>query len=164
MNELQQCLGGASAAAPAAQILEALTEEVALRHLPGAPRSIYAEVWHLAYWQQMTLDWVRDSPRPVPARAALGFPTDEQQRRESWALLCRRFLGTLAEAEELAGVPAELERVIVCPSPAGKPDRRMTVREQLESLVAHNAYHLGRVVLLRQMMEAWPPPSGGFTW
>ena len=29
---------------------------------------------------------------------------------------------------------------------------------------AHNAYHLGRVVLLRQMMGSWPPPSGGLTW
>jgi hypothetical protein len=40
----------------------------------------------------------------------------------------------------------------------------MTVREQLESFAAHNAYHLGRVVLLRQLMGSWPPPSGGLTW
>ena len=40
----------------------------------------------------------------------------------------------------------------------------MTVREQLESFAAHNAYHLGRVVLLRQLMGIWPPPSGGLTW
>jgi hypothetical protein len=40
----------------------------------------------------------------------------------------------------------------------------MTVREQLENLAAHNAYHLGRVVLLRQLHNAWPPPTGGFTW
>ena len=37
----------------------------------------------------------------------------------------------------------------------------MTVREQLESLAAHNAYHFGRIVLLRQLRQAWPPPSGG---
>jgi hypothetical protein len=40
----------------------------------------------------------------------------------------------------------------------------MTVREQLESLGAHNAYHFGRIVLLRQLMGLWPPPSGGFSW
>jgi len=40
----------------------------------------------------------------------------------------------------------------------------MTVREQLESLVAHNAYHFGRIVLLRQLLRSWPPVSGGFSW
>jgi hypothetical protein len=38
------------------------------------------------------------------------------------------------------------------------------VREQLESFAAHNAYHFGRIVLLRQMLGSWPPPSGGLTW
>jgi hypothetical protein len=40
----------------------------------------------------------------------------------------------------------------------------MSVREQLENLAAHNAYHLGRIVLLRQLHGAWPPVCGGFTW
>jgi hypothetical protein len=40
----------------------------------------------------------------------------------------------------------------------------MTVLEQLENLAAHNAYHLGRIVLLRQLLGAWPPPSGGDSW
>jgi hypothetical protein len=40
----------------------------------------------------------------------------------------------------------------------------MTVREQLESLAAHNAYHFGRIVLLRQINGAWPPTSGGDSW
>jgi len=40
----------------------------------------------------------------------------------------------------------------------------MTVREQLENLAGHNAYHFGRIVLLRQLGNSWPPPSGSFTW
>ena len=40
----------------------------------------------------------------------------------------------------------------------------MTVGEQLESFAAHNAYHFGRIVLLRQMLGSWPPPSDGLTW
>jgi hypothetical protein len=40
----------------------------------------------------------------------------------------------------------------------------MTVREQLESLAAHNAYHLGRIVLMRQLLNNWPPPDGGDSW
>jgi hypothetical protein len=40
----------------------------------------------------------------------------------------------------------------------------MPVQEELISLAAHNAYHFGRIVLLRQLLETWPPPSGGFRW
>jgi hypothetical protein len=40
----------------------------------------------------------------------------------------------------------------------------MTIHDQLVSLTAHNAYHLGRIVLLRQLQGNWPPPDGGFTW
>jgi hypothetical protein len=28
----------------------------------------------------------------------------------------------------------------------------------------HNAHHLGQIVLLRQLMGRWPPPSGSWTW
>ena len=37
-------------------------------------------------------------------------------------------------------------------------------REQLESLATHNAYHFGRICLLRQLCGAWPPASGGDSW
>jgi hypothetical protein len=40
----------------------------------------------------------------------------------------------------------------------------MTIRDQLISLASHNAYHLGRIVVLRQLLGAWPPASGGFSW
>jgi len=57
-----------------------------------------------------------------------------------------------------------LEVEVRCPSRPDQPTRIMTVREQLESLGAHNAYHFGRIVLLRQLKGLWPPPSGGDTW
>jgi hypothetical protein len=31
-------------------------------------------------------------------------------------------------------------------------------------MAAHNPHDLGQVVLLRQMLGAWPPPSGSYTW
>ena len=163
MTELALALNGDSAAAPPSHIVENLTEDLAHWSVARAPHTIYAEVWHTALWQEITLDWVRGVETPCPKRAALGFPSDEQARAEPWAALCRRFL---AGAEQAAAIAdgTEVERLIRCPSPAGKPTRTMTVREQLESLAAHSAYHLGRVVLLRQLLGNWPPPSGGFTW
>lgn len=36
--------------------------------------------------------------------------------------------------------------------------------EMLQTIASHNSYHLGQVVILRQRLCAWPPPSGGLTW
>lgn len=164
MSELALALNGDSAAAPPSHILENLSEELAHRQLPGAPRTVYEELWHLAFWQQITLDWVSGVETPCPEYAILGFPSDEQTAQEPFTDLHRRFLEGAVRAAAIADDTAGLEKPIRCPSPAGKPTREMTVREQLESLAAHNAYHLGRIVLLRQMLDSWPPPSGGFTW
>jgi uncharacterized damage-inducible protein DinB len=163
MVELAIALNGDSAHTPPSHIVENLSDELVHREVAGAPHTIYDEVWHAAFWQQATLDWASGVETPCPEHNTMSFPTEEQARAESWVDLSRRFL---AGAEKAAAVAnsTDTEKVVVCPSPPGKPARKMTVRDQLESLAAHNAYHLGRVVLLRQMLGSWPPPSGGFTW
>jgi hypothetical protein len=40
----------------------------------------------------------------------------------------------------------------------------MQPRDLLVDNHAHNGHHLGQVVLMRQMLGAWPPPSGSYTW
>jgi len=162
MSELALCLNGDSAFAPPSHILENISEEMARRSVAGAPHSIYVEVWHMAFWQQITLQWVAGIETPCPASAAEGFPPADD--KEGWDVVRKRFLDGAEEAAKVARDAEGLERAIRCPSPAGKPTRTMTVREQLESLGAHNAYHFGRIVLLRQLAGAWPPPQGGFSW
>jgi hypothetical protein len=164
MNELERALIADSAAAPPSHILEAVDDGLAHREFTGAPHTIYEELWHLSFWEQMTLDWVRGIETPVPAHASAGFPTEGAKLDEPWEPLCRRFLKGAEEAAAFTRDAREMERSIRCPSLPGVPIRTMTVREQLESLAAHNAYHLGRIVLLRQMGGAWPPASGGFSW
>jgi uncharacterized damage-inducible protein DinB len=161
MNELEQTLIGDSAAAPPAHILEGIESELAHRVIEGAPHSIYQELWHIAFWQQVTLDWVNAVETPFPSHPSAGFPADE---REPWDHLCQRFFRDNQQAAALARDETRLEQSVRCPSRPGNPVRIMSVREQLESLAAHNAYHFGRIVLLRQLCGAWPPPSGGFSW
>jgi uncharacterized damage-inducible protein DinB len=161
MNELEQTLIGDSAAAPPAHILEGIESELAHRVIKGAPHSIYQELWHIAFWQQVTLDWVNGVETPFPSSPSAGFPADE---REPWGQVRQRFFAGSQQAAALARDEKRLEQSVRCPSRPGKPVRIMSVREQLESLAAHNAYHFGRIVLLRQLCGAWPPPSGGFSW
>lgn len=164
MHELALTFNGDSAHTPPSHIVENLTEEQAHARVAGSPHSIYDEVWHAAYWQEVMLGRVHGRGTPSPEHNAMSFPDEAAVRAETWTDLCRRFLSGAEEAAAIADGDAEkLDSVVLCPSPSN-PTRSMTVREQLESFAAHNAYHLGRVVLLRQLMGSWPPPSGGLTW
>jgi uncharacterized damage-inducible protein DinB len=168
MNELEKVLSGDSAAAPPAFILEGIPEDMAHRRIGLAPHTMFQELWHITFWQQVSLDWVRGIETPFPAHAAAGFPS-EADLREDWDRLRARFFQGNDEVAALvrdclSRDPALLNAPIRCPSRPGDPVRTMSVREQLESLGAHNHYHFGRIVLLRQLLGAWPPPSGGYSW
>jgi uncharacterized damage-inducible protein DinB len=164
MTELEELLSGDGASAKPAHILEGLTQEIVHRVPEGAPHSIYEELWHIAFWQRISLDWIGGMETPFPARARDGFPTVLDAEREYWEQLCARFFAENAQASAAAHDLPRLSQAIRCPSRPGQPLRVMTVREQLENLAAHNAYHFGRIVLLRQILSAWPPRSGGYTW
>ena len=164
MNELVQVLIGDSAHTAPAHILESLAPELAHQKPATAPHSIYEELWHITFWQQVTLDWIAGVETPFPASPSDGFPTVLDAEREYWDQLRQRFFATNKEAADAARDETRLDVAVRCPSRPGEPVRVMTVREQLESLGAHNAYHFGRIVLLRQLLGSWPPPSGGYTW
>jgi uncharacterized damage-inducible protein DinB len=105
------------------------------------------------------------SPFCYPSlQSADGFPNPIQTQQESWSQLCARFFAGNRKAAAATRDAARLDTPVRCPSRPGEPTRVMTVQEQLISLAAHNAYHFGRIVLLRQLGGSWPPPSGGFNW
>ncbi len=164
MTELAQALTAESAHAAPAHILEGLPDTVAHAALPCAPHTIYQELWHLAFWQQVTLDWVSGLETPYPANMRDPFPTDAQILAETWEQLRSRFLDGADQAASVASDSSRLPTIVRCPSRPGRPARLMSVQDQLISLAAHNAYHLGRIVLLRQLLGVWPPRSGGFAW
>jgi uncharacterized damage-inducible protein DinB len=164
MNELERALVSDSAFAPPSHILEGISDDLAHKQVPAAPHTIYGELWHITFWQQITLDWIGGIETPNPEHASLGFPSQQDIDRESWAQLCQRFFHGNQQAGAAGGDTYRLDTLVRCPSPAGKPTRTMSVREQLESLAAHNAYHFGRIVLLLQLSGSWPPKSVGFTW
>lgn len=164
LSELVDVIIGESYAAAPAHILEGLTNDLVHRIPPGAPHSIYEELWHMTFWQQVTLDWIAGTETPFPASPRDGFPTALDSEREYWEQLRERFLRGAEQAAEAAGDMARLDQPIRCPSRPGQLVRVMSVRDQLENLGAHNAYHFGRIVLLRQLLGVWPPASGGYTW
>lgn len=163
MDELEQALTGESAHAAPSRILDGIGEEVVHREIPGAPHTIYQELWHIAFWLRMSLGWIDGEQTAYPARPSDAFPGKAETERENWEELCARFFRGIEKAAAISRDLRRLDLPVRCTSRPGEPVRTMTVREQLESLTAHDAYHFGRIVLLRQMCGAWPPVSGGFT-
>jgi uncharacterized damage-inducible protein DinB len=164
MKELEEALTGEAAHAAPNRILEGLGGEIVHRDIAEAPHTIYQELWHICFWLQVTLDWLAGVETPYPVHPSDAFPRKSETEREGWEQLCERFFRGIHEAGTIALDEARLDIPIQCPSRPGQPTRTMTVREQLVSLAAHDSYHFGRIVLLRQMCGAWPPKSGGFTW
>ena len=149
MTLLQELLVSDGAFASPAHILEALSAKEAKVCPPGASHSLYEELWHMDFWQRLMVSVIQGESTAYPEHAAEGWPKDnESLTDETWNDLVARFLSALNEAANIAGSPEITE----------------AVRDELETLVAHNAYHFGRMVFLRQVMRLWPPPSGGDTW
>ena len=61
------------------------------------------------------------------------------------------------------GQPDLLEETIY-PALEFPPLASYTVRDALVHVANHNSHHLGQIITLRQLMGAWPPPGGGWTW
>jgi uncharacterized damage-inducible protein DinB len=120
----------------------------------GAPHSIHQLLQHIVYWQDWAVAWFAGESPPVPAQAAASWPGAEGPASEQeWEQALERFRQGFAALARQSQDPDLFSR-------RGKK----SVLEMLQMMVAHNSYHAGQVVLLRQMLGAWPPPSGGLTW
>ena len=136
--------------APAAHILSGLElEHVGVRPGDGV-HSIYEELFHAAHWQQVMVGLAKGAATDHPE--AEWPPAPAPADAHAWSELVASFL---AGSEEAAALGERTER-----HGEVTTDGR-TVRERLELLAVHNAYHLGKIVLLRQLLGVWSPPPNG---
>lgn len=95
---------------------------------------------------------------PMVRTAAEGWPTGGV-----WPEVSSRFLEGLERLVQLAERETDVNRQLA-PSIEFPPLSHYTLGDALVHVANHNAHHLGQVIVLRQMMGKWPPPSGGWTW
>src|SRR5262245_15352990 len=121
-----------------AHLLSGLTlEQVTLRP-DGASHSIYEELWHAAGYQRSIVERIPATGEYYPS----AVPDHEQQ----WHDLVQQFLESAQAAVALSPDRLALE-----------VEPGLTMAEDLYSVAVHNAYHLGKIVALRQRIGAWPP-------
>ena len=132
--------------APAAHILEGLTlADVGKRPADGV-HSIYEELFHAAGWQRSMLASAQGGALTEPTDWP---PTPAPPDEAAWTVLVADFLAGNEEAVAFGSQTERLGETL----PEGR-----TVRERLELLAIHNAYHLGKIVSARQFLGVWNPP------
>jgi hypothetical protein len=108
----------------------------------GASHSIYEELWHVVSYQQSVI-----APGE-PVREV--FPSAAPEHEDQWHDLVRVFLDGARAAAAMGQAPERLALEI-------QPG--VTMADELNSVAVHNAYHLGKIVALRQRIGAWSPTA-----
>jgi len=138
--------------------LEGLTLADAERHLTGVSHSVAEIVAHLAFWQ----DWFHarclGAPKAMVASAAAGWPAVAEG---SWPAVQSRFVEQLHTLVALT--EGDLTKAVT-PAIEFPPLAKYTIADALMHVATHNAHHIGQVIVLRQLMGAWPPPAGSWTF
>jgi uncharacterized damage-inducible protein DinB len=151
---VRDAITGKGAHVEAKPALERLDWKSAGSKPEGAPHSIFQLVNHLVYWQEWVLKWLSGKKPTVPKHASGSWPGRVRPASaKDWQQTVKRFLSGLDKLE------GHLNGADLCVKKG-----EMSRLEMIQPLVLHNSYHLGQVVLLRQMLGKWPPPSGGLTW
>ena len=126
-------------------LLSGLTlEQVTLRPT-GASHSIYEELWHAATIQRCVVE--RDKALDALLRGGANYPSAAPNHEQQWDDLVQQFLEGARAAVAWAQAPDRL---------AVEVEPGVTMGDELHSLAVHNAYHLGKIVALRQRIGAWP--------
>jgi DinB superfamily len=155
MNPLQSVLIAKAAFAKPENIIGGIPLGLATVRPEGLLHSLYEELWHLHYWLRFSLADIRGEQPTLPAHSAEAFPNDNATLSEaSWQKLHDGVLETLHTVAALADDETELRRMF-------RKDK--TVRDELTIIAAHNAYHFGRMVMLRQLLGIWSSELGD-TW
>jgi uncharacterized damage-inducible protein DinB len=162
-NEIQRLLLQNAAFTPPFRIVSAIPEKIRTLRVPSVPHSIAEELWHVVFWQDHFLRWARREDLAYPHHAELGWRRLDCLSDSQWQELVAAFESGLTEAADIAGHPQLAERYSTLEEP-GSGSGPLSLLELITNLAVHNAYHLGRIVQLRQMSGNWPPPGGGDTW
>ena len=150
----RRALAGEGSHVTAEAVFTGLDWKLAGARIGGAAHTLFQLLNHITYWQEWAVKWLDGGkPRP-PKHAAGGWPggAGPANRRE-WERTAKRFNQALDALHRRSQEKDPLLK-------RGK----MTRLEMLHLIAAHNSYHAGQVAFLRQMLAAWPPPSGGVTW
>lgn len=128
------------------RILEGLTVDQATTKPAPGMHTIYDELWHADGWADIIVN--QDKELDKKWQAGEVFPAKQAETQEEWDKLVEHFLGLLDKMMEFTGNKEQLK---------AEQEPGWTLEDDVDSLIMHNTYHLGKIVAIRQMIGAWTP-------
>ena len=157
-SALDHSLSGKGAHVKMGKAFEGLDWKLAGAPPPGVEHSIFQLLNHIIYWQEWAVKWLDGDDPPIPDHASGSWPGDvAPESGDDWDNTMRRFQRGL---DDLGRRSRESDLFQKQFSDFAEKSRL----EMLHTIASYGSCHVGQVVLLRQMLGAWPPPSGGLTW
>ncbi len=151
---VRKALTGEGAHVQVGQVFAGLGWKLAGERPQGVAHSAFETLNHVAFWQDWAVDWLDGRDPPIPRHASGAWPG---KRSPASASEWKRAVAHLGKGLR------ELERR-AARAEASAGGRGKTPLEMLHTIGSHTSYHAGQVAQLRQLLGAWPPPSGGLTW
>ncbi|WP_158599117.1 DinB family protein [Planococcus salinus] len=146
-------LHGEGAHVDTATVFDGLDWQQAGQKAGNFPHSVWELLFHMNYWQNFMLDFLKgEVPKSGDPDAESWPAAAAPETEDEWDSAVAYYLKGLKEAEQEAG--KELSEQVV----AGREETRA---DCLQTIVLHNTYHAGQVVFARKIIGAWPPQRGG---
>ena len=129
---------------------EDLSAEQAGQRIVHVPHTIWQTVWHLDYWMELEIRSIEGPEVIPPADWGVSWPREDGPADETaWRTEIARFRNNLDRLIAVAEAERDtLARVI-------HPTHGITVERAIGVLAAHNSYHLGQIVTIRQALQQW---------
>jgi len=150
-EQLASSLEGSEAHADAPAVLRAFPTNLRGVKPHGAPHTAWRLLEHMRIAQWDILEFCRNPKHKSPIWPEGYWPeTEAPPSPRAWDRSCKEFLSGRSAMKGLVTQPgADLFAKI------SDGNNQTLLREALP-VVDHNAYHLGQLLLVRQMLGAWP--------
>jgi hypothetical protein len=126
------------------RIVSGLTLEQVTRRPSAQSHTIYEELWHANRWQAIVV--YRDEALYGEWQKGRVYPDAPPASQSEWDALAAEFLAGIEKALWWGESRERLKQ---------ETDPGITMADVLVSLAVHTAHHLGKIVALRQFMDAW---------
>jgi hypothetical protein len=126
------------------RILGALTLVQVNHVVSEETHTIHDELWHANRWQSIIVH--RDQQLYATWESGIRYPGRPAASEREWTALVGEFLAGLETAAEVASSNERLAEEL---APG------LIMADALDGVAVHNAYHLGKIVAIRQVLGAW---------
>jgi uncharacterized damage-inducible protein DinB len=162
---LIELLYGKGAHANPIACVEDLSADLAGRTASSFPHSTWQLLNHMNYWMDYEIQRIAGHAPQYPEHAAGSWLHEPAPPSDThWTEAIARFrtlietLATIAQSDS-----EELSREVQA-AHQQQAGHSSSVRAILWQTMAHNAYHVGQIAMLRRSLGLWPPRAGGDTW